>query len=136
MAGDEGDEPRIGPFDLQVPAPSPNGSRVEEHSPLDSLRTAAPGLAVGLLLALSTVPSRPASHGAAPDRRTASLWIVHGMEWNGHEIRVLDQTRLPRQETWLTLATTAQLARAIKAMRIRGAPALGIAGAYGVAQAA
>jgi methylthioribose-1-phosphate isomerase len=61
---------------------------------------------------------------------------MRGMEWTGREIRVLDQTRLPKKETWLTLSTTAQLAGAIKAMRIRGAPALGIAGAYGVAQAA
>ncbi|MFN2640454.1 MAG: S-methyl-5-thioribose-1-phosphate isomerase, partial [Actinomycetota bacterium] len=61
---------------------------------------------------------------------------MRGMEWNGREIRILDQTRLPRREVWLTLSTTAQIARAITGMRIRGAPALGIIGAYGVAQAA
>lgn len=51
-------------------------------------------------------------------------------------IEAIDQTALPAQERWLSLRTTAQLAGAIRKLRIRGAPMLGIAGGFGVAQAA
>jgi methylthioribose-1-phosphate isomerase len=61
---------------------------------------------------------------------------VKAIEYSRGTVRILDQTLLPNRERWLTLQTTAQLAEAIRRLRIRGAPALGIAGAYGVAQAA
>jgi methylthioribose-1-phosphate isomerase len=51
-------------------------------------------------------------------------------------IRILDQTRLPREEAYLDLETIPDLCEAILALRVRGAPAIGIAGAYGVALAA
>ncbi len=50
-----GEDSRMGPFSLQVPPPSLNGSRVE-HSSLDPLRQAVPGFLVALVLALSSVP--------------------------------------------------------------------------------
>lgn len=49
-------ESKIGPFSLQVPPPSPNGSRVERASGLDPFRRGAPGFVVSLVLTLSTVP--------------------------------------------------------------------------------
>jgi hypothetical protein len=52
----EREDPRIGPFSLQVPPPSPNGSRVE-HGTLDPLRQAVPGALVAVILALSGVPT-------------------------------------------------------------------------------
>jgi hypothetical protein len=58
MAGEEQDRPRIGPFNVQVPPPSPNGSRVDHDSPVQMLRRATPGLVIGLVLSLSTVPSQ------------------------------------------------------------------------------
>src|SRR5688572_21115430 len=61
---------------------------------------------------------------------------MRAFEWDGPTIRILDQTLLPKREVWRTLRSTAQLAEAIEKLRIRGAPALGIAGAAGVAQAA
>lgn len=61
---------------------------------------------------------------------------MKAFEFDGREIRLLDQTLLPRREQWRTIRTTAQLAEAIEKLRIRGAPALGIAGAAGVAMAA
>jgi methylthioribose-1-phosphate isomerase len=61
---------------------------------------------------------------------------MRAFEWDGDTIRILDQTLLPKREVWRTLRTVAQLAEAIEKLRIRGAPALGIAGAAGVAQAA
>jgi methylthioribose-1-phosphate isomerase len=51
-------------------------------------------------------------------------------------IRILDQTRLPREEVFLDLDTIPALCEAILALRVRGAPAIGIAGAYGIALAA
>ena len=49
---------------------------------------------------------------------------------------LIDQTRLPSEEVWLELSDYRDIVSAIKEMRIRGAPAIGIAGAYGVALAA
>ena len=56
--------------------------------------------------------------------------------WHDGKIRLLDQTRLPEEEVYLELADVAGLAAAIREMRIRGAPALGVAAAYGLALAA
>jgi methylthioribose-1-phosphate isomerase len=61
---------------------------------------------------------------------------MRAIDWDAGTIRILDQTLLPTEERVLTLTSTAELADAIRTLRIRGAPALGIAGAMGVAQAA
>jgi methylthioribose-1-phosphate isomerase len=47
-------------------------------------------------------------------------------------VRLLDQTVLPGQTTHLTITTTDELVAAIAALAVRGAPALGVAGAMGV----
>ena len=54
----------------------------------------------------------------------------------GPAIVLLDQTRLPAEETYLTCADVPQLIDAIRRLVVRGAPLLGIAGAYGVGLAA
>lgn len=56
--------------------------------------------------------------------------------WNRGRVRLLDQTRLPWAEVSLDLGTVDEVAEAIRAMRVRGAPAIGIAAAYGLALAA
>ena len=48
-------------------------------------------------------------------------------------VRLLDQRLLPGQETWLELATAEQVADAIRTLAVRGAPAIGVAAAYGLA---
>ncbi len=48
-------------------------------------------------------------------------------------VRLLDQTRLPGQEVYVDLCSPEEVAEAISALRVRGAPAIGIAAAYGVA---
>jgi methylthioribose-1-phosphate isomerase len=53
--------------------------------------------------------------------------------WLGDRVRIIDQTRLPREEIYLDLDDYLSVASAIKELRIRGAPAIGIAGAYAVA---
>ena len=54
----------------------------------------------------------------------------------GPAIALLDQTRLPAEETVVTCASVPELVDAIRRLVIRGAPVLGLAGAFGVALAA
>jgi len=56
--------------------------------------------------------------------------------WQDSLIRMLDQTLLPNEERWLELRDEHAVAEAIRTMRVRGAPAIGVAAAYGVALAA
>jgi len=49
------------------------------------------------------------------------------------EVCLLDQRLLPGEETWLRLATAEQVADAIRTLAVRGAPAIGVAAAYGIA---
>ncbi|WP_225314233.1 S-methyl-5-thioribose-1-phosphate isomerase [Marinobacter halotolerans] len=58
------------------------------------------------------------------------------MRWHGSSLELLDQRLLPDQEAWLRLDTAEGVARAIRDMVVRGAPAIGISAAYGVALAA
>lgn len=58
------------------------------------------------------------------------------IEWQGENIRMLDQTCLPLEEVYLELRDIPALCEAIKALRIRGAPAIGVAAAYGLAMGA
>ena len=55
------------------------------------------------------------------------------IEWLGNRVRILDQTRLPLQEIYLELEDYQDVASAITELKIRGAPAIGILGAYGIA---
>ncbi|MEW6582749.1 MAG: S-methyl-5-thioribose-1-phosphate isomerase [Actinomycetota bacterium] len=54
----------------------------------------------------------------------------------GGEVVLLDQTRLPREVAWVRLAAWPEVVEAIRSMVVRGAPAIGVAGAMGVALAA
>jgi methylthioribose-1-phosphate isomerase len=56
--------------------------------------------------------------------------------WGDGAVRMLDQTLLPAEERYLELRSVEAVDEAIRTMRVRGAPAIGIAGAYGVALAA
>ena len=58
------------------------------------------------------------------------------IEWVGDGIRLIDQRALPGSLEFLTCRTVASLCEAISTLAIRGAPALGAAGAMGVALAA
>jgi len=57
------------------------------------------------------------------------------IEWHGDHVRVLDQTRLPAQVVHLECTEPEEVARAIRGMSIRGAPALGVTAAFAVALA-
>lgn len=58
------------------------------------------------------------------------------IRWLGDGLQLLDQRRLPQEEHWLTVEGAAGVADAIRDMVVRGAPAIGISAAYGLALAA
>ncbi|MEK7474022.1 MAG: S-methyl-5-thioribose-1-phosphate isomerase [Candidatus Coatesbacteria bacterium] len=58
------------------------------------------------------------------------------LRFAGSSLRVLDQLALPARERWIACHTAGDVARAIRDMNVRGAPAIGIAAAYGLALAA
>ena len=55
------------------------------------------------------------------------------IDWLGDRVRILDQSRLPVEEVYLELADYRDVASAVAELKIRGAPAIGVAGAYGIA---
>jgi methylthioribose-1-phosphate isomerase len=61
---------------------------------------------------------------------------VRTVEWAGDGVRLIDQTRLPTEESYVVCRTATEVARAIRDMVVRGAPAIGAAAAYGAAMAA
>jgi methylthioribose-1-phosphate isomerase len=58
---------------------------------------------------------------------------MKAIEWLGDRVKLLDQTQLPRKEAYLETKDYRDIASAITELKIRGAPAIGIAGAYGLA---
>ena len=57
--------------------------------------------------------------------------IPAALSWNGSILRLLDQTKLPGEETYIDVANVAVLEDAIFRLVVRGAPAIGCAAAYG-----
>jgi methylthioribose-1-phosphate isomerase len=56
--------------------------------------------------------------------------------WTGDAVEIIDQTKLPAEEVMLRLETPEQVVDAIRRLAVRGAPAIGICGAFGVVLAA
>ena len=61
---------------------------------------------------------------------------VTPLRWNGTTLSLLDQRLLPREEVWVECRTAAEVADAIRTMVVRGAPAIGVSAAFGMAMAA
>ncbi len=61
---------------------------------------------------------------------------IRAVQWQGDHLRLLDQRRLPHEERWIDCFDAAQVTQAIRDLAVRGAPAIGIAAAWGVAMAA
>ncbi len=55
------------------------------------------------------------------------------IEWLCDRLKIIDQSRLPHEEVYLELSGYQDIARAIRDMNIRGAPAIGVAAGYGTA---
>ena len=61
---------------------------------------------------------------------------IRAVQWQGGHLRLLDQRLLPCEERWIDCVDASQITQAIKDLAVRGAPAIGIAAAWGVALAA
>jgi methylthioribose-1-phosphate isomerase len=57
---------------------------------------------------------------------------IRPLRWTGNALEVLDQRRLPFETEYLSCTTSDEVAAAIHALAVRGAPAIGIAAAWGV----
>jgi methylthioribose-1-phosphate isomerase len=55
------------------------------------------------------------------------------IDWKDNAVVMIDQRKLPSAEVYVTCRTAAEVAKAIKSMVIRGAPAIGVAAAMGIA---
>ena len=61
--------------------------------------------------------------------------MIHTLEWTDAGVRFIDQTKLPTEEVYVTCKTHEQVADVIRNMVVRGAPAIGVAAAMGLALA-
>ncbi|QDE40119.1 S-methyl-5-thioribose-1-phosphate isomerase [Luteibacter pinisoli] len=61
---------------------------------------------------------------------------IRAVQWLGDRLRLLDQRRLPAEEIWFDSVNSDDVTRAIRDLAVRGAPAIGIAAAWGVVLAA
>jgi methylthioribose-1-phosphate isomerase len=59
--------------------------------------------------------------------------MIIPVKWSDEGVLMLDQRLLPTEEKWLTLKTYLEVADAIREMVVRGAPAIGVSAAYGIA---
>src|SRR2546429_2591085 len=59
--------------------------------------------------------------------------MIHTLEWTESGVRFIDQTKLPNEEVYVTCTTHQQVADVIRNMVVRGAPAIGVAAAMGIA---
>jgi len=59
--------------------------------------------------------------------------MVKTLEWTDEGVRFIDQRKLPTEESYVTCATYEEVADAIRNMVVRGAPAIGVAAAMGIA---
>jgi methylthioribose-1-phosphate isomerase len=59
--------------------------------------------------------------------------MIQTLEWTAQGVRFIDQTKLPTEETYVLCGTYEQVADAIRTMVVRGAPAIGVAAAMGIA---
>src|SRR5208283_362374 len=59
--------------------------------------------------------------------------MIKTLEWTDAGVRFIDQTKLPTEETYVTCKSYEEVADAIRTLIVRGAPAIGVAAAMGVA---
>jgi methylthioribose-1-phosphate isomerase len=59
--------------------------------------------------------------------------MVKTLEWTNEGVRFIDQRKLPTEETYVTCHDYEEVAEAIRNMTVRGAPAIGVAAAMGIA---
>ncbi|WP_088014741.1 S-methyl-5-thioribose-1-phosphate isomerase [Gottfriedia acidiceleris] len=58
--------------------------------------------------------------------------IPESLQWNGESLKILDQTKLPTEIHYFVATTLVDVREAIVKLQVRGAPAIGLAAAYGL----
>ena len=71
--------------------------------------------------------------GFLAGKDSSANFMVETIQWTDEGVVMIDQTRLPREEVFVTCKDYKEVAEAIRSMVIRGAPAIGVAAAMGVA---
>src|ERR1700750_1540081 len=61
------------------------------------------------------------------------IFMIQTLEWTDKGVRFIDQTKLPTEEVYVTCKTHQEVADVIRNMVVRGAPAIGVAAAMGIA---
>ena len=61
--------------------------------------------------------------------------IMRTIEWEDNKLKLIDQTKLPDELTYVYCSTYQEVIDAIKTMVVRGAPAIGVSAAFGMALA-
>jgi methylthioribose-1-phosphate isomerase len=59
--------------------------------------------------------------------------VMKPVEWLGNKLKIIDQTQLPGKVAFAELRSYTEVVTAIKGLKVRGAPAIGVAAAYGIA---
>lgn len=77
--------------------------------------------------------SRPVRFTALSTSREPLKQMIKTIEWTHEGVRMLDQRLLPAEEKYLMLRSYEEVAEAIKKMVVRGAPAIGVSAAMGLA---
>jgi len=80
----------------------------------------------------STSQASP-NQSLANDQRPTTDLMIQTLEWTDRGVRFIDQTKLPTEETYVNCTTYQEVADVIRNMVVRGAPAIGVAAAMGIA---
>ena len=67
------------------------------------------------------------------EQRLDEKIMIQTLEWTDKGVRFIDQTKLPTEEVYVNCKTHEQVADVIRNMVVRGAPAIGVAAAMGIA---
>jgi len=70
------------------------------------------------------------------EKTTALHSSLRTIEWKDNKLVMIDQTKLPNELVYVELTNYKEVANAIKTLVVRGAPAIGVSGAFGLALAA
>ena len=82
---------------------------------------------------LRLAQGRPRGRGLSPLSVRLPDFLFRAVEFTGSRLRILDQTLLPHRTRYLYPKSAAEVAAIIKQLAVRGAPAIGVAAAYGLA---
>src|SRR5260221_1664913 len=85
---------------------------------------------------ITTTPSSSIVARLGYDRSFGEARVVPTVMWEDGAVVMIDQRRLPDEQVFLRCTHPHEVAEAIKDMAIRGAPAIGVAAAFGLALAA